>query len=237
VDRNEIKMRDAILRRQALDRIQIGLNGTSQQPAAGMANNDPTLVGMNIGWPQWMLNNNAERVLSSGAVAGKLTYGASADYATVDAMLYEVRMELLPPWMRERDDLVWICGSDMIKDKMLPIANRGEGSLDMIAQFQLMTGKATLGYIPAYRVPSMPAGTALCTPLSNLSLYYQTGGMRRMLRDEPQWNRVVDYNSSNEAYVVEDPNAICMVQNVQPVTAVSDPAGLQEIADNTDAPQ
>ena len=236
----EIKMRDAILKRQALDRIQIGLNGTGNTAlSAGLAAGNPDLHDMNKGWVQWMLDNNAERVLSAGGTAGEVTYGgAGADYVNIDALAYDVRMTLLPPWAREDPDLVVIAGSDIIHDKYFPIVNRNESSFDLIAQAALMAGSKTIGFLPAYRVPYMPAGTMIITRFDNLSLYYQTGSMRRMLRDEPQWNRVVDYNSSNEAYVIEDPNFACMVKNITNTgTPVTTPALTQEGADGTDAPQ
>jgi P2 family phage major capsid protein len=236
----EIRMRDAILRRQALDRIQIGFNGTGNTAlSAGLAAGTTDLHDMNKGWVQWMLDNNAERVLTQGSVTNEVTYGGTgADYVNIDALAYDVRMTLLPPWAREDPDLVVIAGSDIIHDKYFPIVNRNEASFDLIAQAALMAGSRTIGYLPAFRVPFMPAGTMIITRFDNLSLYYQTGSMRRMLRDEPQWNRVVDYNSSNEAYVVEDPNFACMVRNItNTATPSTTPALTQESALNTDAPQ
>ena len=236
----EIKMRDAILKRQALDRIQIGFNGTSNTAlTAGMAAGTTSLADMNIGWPQWMLNNNAERVLTQGAVTNELTFGGTgADYANIDALAYDLRMSLLPAWAREDPELVVIAGSDIIHDKYFPLINRNEGSLDLLAQLSIFAASKTIGMLPAFRVPYMPAGTLIITRFDNLSLYYQTGSMRRMLRDEPQWNRIVDYSSSNEAYVVEDPNVICMAKNITNTAASpTTPAMTQEGADGTDAPQ
>lgn len=236
----EILMRDTILKRQALDRIQIGWNGTSANAlSAGMAAGNPDLHDMNKGWLQWMLDNNAPRVLSSGKVANQVSFGsADADYLTLDALVYDVRMTLLPPWAREDPDLIVIAGSDIIHDKYFPLINRNEGSLDLIAQISLFAGSKTIGMLPAYRVPFFPAGALLITTFENLSLYYQTGAMRRMLRDEPQWTRVVDYNSSNEAYVVEDPNFATMVKNIVNLGTPAETIGqAQEIAQGTDAPQ
>ena len=238
----ETRMRDLIIKRQALDRIQIGWNGTSAALSAGMTINDSTLASMNFGWISWMLTNNLERVLKSGATANQIQVGTgSADnYATIDALALDVRMTLLPPWAREDvDNLVAICGSDILHDKYFPVANRLEASLDLIAQetFRQQYMQPMLGGIRALRVPFIPAGTMIITRLDNLSLYYQRGSMRRMLRDEPQWNRVVDYQSSNEAYVIEDPNYACMVQNITMLGGVTTPSGTQEATLATDAPE
>jgi len=230
----EILMRDAILKRQALDRIQIGWNGTSVDASFDPVA-DPTLAGMNVGWLQWMLDNQPERVLSSGAVADVVSVGASgSDYLNMDALVYDARMNLLPSWVREDPDLVCIAGSDIIHDKYFPIVNRNEGSLDMIAQAALFMGSKTIGFIPSYRVPYMPAGTLMITPFKNLSIYYQTGAMRRMLRDEPHYNRVVDYQSSNEAYVIEDPAMACVVKNITVAGSLTTIAFTQGAADGDD---
>jgi P2 family phage major capsid protein len=238
----ETRMRDIIIKRMALDRIQIGWNGNSVALSAGMTIGDPTLASMNEGWIWWMLNNNAERVLKSGATTNEIQVGTgSADnYATIDALVLDARMTLLPPWAREDvENLIAFCGADVLHDKYFPIANRQEGSLDLLAQQSLNAQymHPMLGGIRAMRVPFMPAGTVLITRPDNISLYYQLGSMRRMLRDEPQWNRVVDYQSSNEAYVIEDPNYAVLIQNITMLGSVTTPAGTQETTDNTDAPE
>jgi hypothetical protein len=36
----------------------------------------------------------------------------------------------------------------------------------------------------------------LITPFKNLSIYYQRGGLRRTIKEEPEYNRVATYQSS-----------------------------------------
>jgi hypothetical protein len=98
-----------------------------------------------------------------------------------------------------------VVGSDMLHDKYFPIINAPKDPMDRLATDVIMSTKR-IGQLPAVRVPYMPTGKLMITRLDNLSIYYQEGHQRRMLRDEPQYNRVVDYQSSNEAYVVEDAN-------------------------------
>ncbi|EGD58402.1 major capsid protein precursor [Novosphingobium nitrogenifigens DSM 19370] len=213
----EVLMRDAIIKRQALDRILIGFNGVSVDASFDPVA-DPTLKGMNIGWLQWMRANNPARVLSAGAkVAGKVTWGPTgADYVDLDALVWDAKMTLLPPWAREDPELVVVVGSDMLHDKYFPIINAPKDPMDRLATDVIMSTKR-IGQLPAVRVPYMPTGKLMITRLDNLSIYYQEGHQRRMLRDEPQYNRVVDYQSSNEAYVVEDANFACMVENIAAV--------------------
>lgn len=213
----EILMRDAILKRQALDRILIGFNGVRVDPSFDPVA-DPTLAGMNVGWLQWMRTRNAARVLSAGGkVAGKVTWGpAGADYVDLDALVWDAKMTLLPPWAREDPELVVVVGSDMLHDKYFPIINAPKDPVDRLATDVIVSTKR-IGQLPAVRVPYMPPGSLLITRLDNLSIYYQEGHQRRMLRDEPPYNRVVDYQSSNEGYVIEDPAFACLVENVEPV--------------------
>jgi hypothetical protein len=54
----------------------------------------------------------------------------------------------------------------------------------------------------------------LITRLDNLSIYVQEGTRRRFLKDEPEYDRVVNYESVNEAYVVEDYGMVALVENI-----------------------
>ena len=67
------------------------------------------------------------------------------------------------------------------------------------------------GGLRAVRVPGFPAGKVFITRLDNLSIYYQDGKRRRMVKDEPELDQVTDYQSSNEAYVIEDLEGACLV--------------------------
>ncbi|WP_245653816.1 phage major capsid protein, P2 family [Novosphingobium rosa] len=208
-------MRDMTLKAMALDRIKIGFNGVridaSFDPVA-----DPTLAGMNKGWIQWMRENNSTRIMSAvpnGKVAGKVTIGVAGDYIDVDALVWDCIQEMLPVWARKDPNLVAIVGDDIIHDKYFPIINAPKDPMDRLATDVIMTDKK-IGGKAAIRVPYLPAGMVIVTRLDNISLYYQLGAQRRMLRDEPQYNRVVDYNSSNEGYVLEDASYALMIENI-----------------------
>src|SRR5690606_22339137 len=55
-----------------------------------------------------------------------------------------------------------------------------------------------LGGKQAMIVPYFPADAILVTPTENLSLYFQDGKRRRHIQEEPDADRVADYNSSND---------------------------------------
>lgn len=208
-------MRDMTLKAMALDRIKIGFNGVRVDPAFDPVA-DPTLQGMNKGWIQWMRDNNAARIMSQvagGKVAGEITIGAAGDYIDMDALVWDAIQEMLPVWARNDPNLCVVVGDDLIHDKYFPIINAPKDPMDRLATDVIMTDKK-IGGKPAIRVPYMPNGKLMVTRLDNISLYFQEGAQRRMLRDEPQYNRVVDYNSSNEGYVLEDASYALMLENI-----------------------
>ena len=76
------RFRGAIVKRQALDRIMIGFNGTSIASNTDITAN-PLLQDVNKGWLQKMREENESRVMKSGAVQGKITVGKTGDYKTL----------------------------------------------------------------------------------------------------------------------------------------------------------
>ena len=63
--------------------------------------------------------------------------------------------------------------------------------------------------------PHFPAGKVLVTRLDNLSIYYQDGARRRAVMDKPEKDRVEFYESSNDAYVIEDYGLCALVENIE----------------------
>lgn len=212
----ETRIRDVILKRQALDRILIGFNGTSAAVATDRVAN-PLLQDVNIGWLQKMRTENEARVLDEGSdIVGKVTYGthASADYVTLDALVWDAHQTLLAEWAKDDTELVAIVGSDLLHDKYFPMINKAEDPTEQLARDIIMSTKR-LGGLRAVRVPGFPAGKVFITRLDNLSIYYQDGKRRRMVKDEPELDQVTDYQSSNESYVIEDLEYACLVENIQ----------------------
>lgn len=215
----EQRVRDVILKRQALDRIMIGFNGTNAAAQSDRAAN-PLLQDVNIGWLQKMRTENGERVVTQGATPGKLTYGdnAGADYKTLDALVWDIKESLLQPWAVADTELVALVSGDLLHDKYFPMVNAAEAPTEQLARDVIMSTKR-LGGLPAVRVPHFPNGKVLVTRFDNLSIYYQDGKRRRMLKDEPERDRIMDYQSSNEAYVIEDYGYAAMAENIEPLAA------------------
>lgn len=202
---------------QGLDRIMIGFNGTSAQDDTDLAAN-PMLEDVNIGWLQKVRVGAPDQVISEGeAVAGKVTVGATGDYKTLDGLVFDA-IQLLAPWHRKRKDLVVIVDPQLLHEKQLKAVEKGaESNVEENAADEVVT-KARLGGLPIeLDAPFFIDGGVLITPLSNLSIYVQSGKRRRHIRDEPDFDQVADYQSSNEAYVIEDFGAIALVENIEKV--------------------
>lgn len=209
----QTRVRDAIIRQQALDRIMIGFNGTSAASETNRATN-PLLQDVNIGWLQSYRTNAPARVMSEVvAESGAVKVGASGDYKNLDALVFDAVNELIDPWHRESTDLVVICGRKILADKYFPLIDRDNAPTEQVA-LDMIVSQKRMGGLQAVRVPHFPDGTLFITTLENLSIYWQNGSRRRHIVENPKRSRIENYESSNDAYVVEDFGAGCLVENI-----------------------
>lgn len=210
----QTRIRNAIIQRQALDRILIGFNGVSRAATSDRAAN-PLLQDVNKGWLQHYRENAAARVMDEGANAGQVRVGAAAgrDYFDLDALVYDAVNNLLDAWHQEDTELVVICGRKLLADKYFPILNKDQENTERLAA-DLIVSQKRIGGLPAARVPGFPANSLMVTRFDNLSIYFQEGSRRRTVVDNPKRDRIENYESSNDAYVVEDFGAGCVVENI-----------------------
>ncbi len=212
----QARLSASITERQALDRLMIGFNGTSAAAASDIATN-PMLQDVNIGWLEKIRIGAPDRVLDEVVEdSGKVTIGAAGDYKTLDGVVFDA-VQMLEPWHRNHPNLVVMVSRDLLHDKLLAAVEKGATSnQEENAADQIVT-KARLGGLPIVDAPFFPAGTVLVTTLNNLSIYFQEGARRRHVKDEPEYDRVADYQSSNDAYVIEDFGLVALVENIEAV--------------------
>jgi len=72
-----------------------------------------------------------------------------------------------------------------------------------------------MGGLPVVRAPFFPAETLLITRPDNLSIYWQEESRRRSVVDNAKRDRVENFESVNEAYVIEDLRGACLVENIK----------------------
>ena len=196
----------AIVERCALDRIMIGFNGTSVATDTDIAQN-PLLQDVAKGWLQHIRENAAQRVMSG------LSWGhADADYKTLDGLVYDA-VQLLDPVHQDDPNLVAIVGRDLMHDKLFPLVDGQDAPTEQLAA-DIVISQKRLGGLPAVKLPYFPSGTVLITTLDNLSIYYQNGARRRHVKDVPESDRVETYESSNDAWVVEDFGLCALIEGI-----------------------
>ncbi|WP_337881779.1 phage major capsid protein, P2 family [Chromobacterium haemolyticum] len=209
----QIRIRDLILKRQALDIMTIGFNGISRAATSNRATN-PLLQDVNIGWLQKYRNHAAQRVMHEVAAgSNKVKIGATGDYKNLDALVMDAVNNLIDPWHQEDTELVVILGRDLMADKYFPLVNTNQAPSEQIAADMIISQKR-VGGLQAVRAPFFPAGTMMVNRLDNLSRYYQEGGRRRTVVDNAKRDQIENYESSNDAYVVEDYGLGCLIENI-----------------------
>lgn len=208
-------LRDALIKQKALDRIMIGFNGTHRAPTSNKTAY-PLLQDVNKGWLQHYREDAPERVMNEGTVTpGKIIIASNGgDYKNLDALVYDAVENLIDPVYSEDTDLVVICGRGLLHDKYFPIANEADKNTEKVAG-QILLAKKSIGELPAYRVPYFPKGAMLITSFSNLAIYIQNETARRQIIDNPKRDRIEDYQSANEAFVVERYDAGCLIENIE----------------------
>lgn len=212
----QTRIRDAVLTRQALDRILIGFNGVTRAATSNRAQN-PLLQDVNKGWLQKYREEAAARVMDEGAEgAGKVIVGegAGAHYANLDALVIDAVNNMIDPVHQEDTELVVICGRKLLADKYFPLVNQAQPNSEKLAA-DLIISQKRIGNLPAVRVPGFPANAVMVTRLDNLSVYYQEGARRRHVVENPSRDQVENFESSNDAYVVEDYSCGCVVENIE----------------------
>lgn len=204
----------AILRRQALDRIMIGFNGTSIAATTDLAAN-PLLQDVNKGWLQHLREDAPANVMNGGNTPGviKIGAGAGTDYKNLDAAVYDA-ISLLAPWYQQDPDLVVIMGRELLADKYFPMVNVNQAPSETLAA-DIVISQKRVGGVQAATVPYFPPRAMLVTTFDNLSLYWQEGARRRRMEENPKRDRVENYESSNDAYVVEDNDRAALVENIE----------------------
>lgn len=213
----QTRIRDAILRRQALDVITIGWNGTSRAATSNRATN-PMLQDVNKGWLQKARENASARVMTQIGATGKIQIGddrtLAQGYKNLDALVMDMVDNLLDPWYREDTELVAIMGRDLLSDKYFPLVNKAQDNVNKIAADVILSQKR-VGGLQAVRVPYFPANKIVVTRLDNLSRYYQEGARRRTIVDNAKRDQIENYESSNDAYVIEDYGLFCAAENIE----------------------
>ncbi|HFU3348831.1 TPA: phage major capsid protein, P2 family [Escherichia coli] len=208
----QVRIRDAIVKRQALDRIMIGFNGVKRVKTSNRSEN-PLLQDVNKGWLQKIREDAPDHVMGS-TTTGAVKVGKGGEYANLDAVVMDAVNELIDVVYQDDDDLVVICGRELLSDKYFPLVNKEQENSEKLAADMIISQKR-MGGLQAVRAPFFPPNALLITRLDNLSIYWQEDTRRRSVIDNPKRDRIENFESVNEAYVVEDYRCAALVENIQ----------------------
>lgn len=215
----QIRIRNAIIKRQALDYITIGFNGVSRAATSDRAQN-PLLQDVAIGWLQKYRNDAPERVMSSvtdddgTVISDTIKVGKGGHYANLDALVMDAFESLVAEIHRENPEMVVICGRRILTDKYFPMINKFQANSEQLAGELIMSQK-TIGNLQAVRAPMFPANSVFITPLDNISIYLYEDGHRRHIVENPKLDQVENYEQVKVDFVVEDYEAGCLIENIE----------------------
>lgn len=186
----QLRVRNAIIKRQSLDLIMAGFNGVRRAETSDRSSN-PMLQDVAVGWLQKYRNEAPARVMSKvtdeegHTTSEVIRVGKGGDYASLDALVMDATNNLIEPWYQEDPDLVVIVGRQLLADKYFPIVNKEQDNSEMLAADVIISQKR-IGNLPAVRVPYFPADAMLITKLENLSIYYMDDSHRRVIEEKPE---------------------------------------------------
>ena len=191
-----------VTERIANDRELVGWHGTH-----AAKNTDPEkfplLQDVNEGWMQYMRVNLPKNVLGEGDVEGVIRIGPGGDFEGLDEAI-SVLVSVIPKFLRK--GLKAYIGDELIQYEKQRLYKAI--SLSPKEKTQATQSLMSFGGLDDWETPSnFPSRGLVITMPTNLSIYYQEGSWRRHLKEESEYDRWADYNSRNEAYTVETPEA------------------------------
>jgi P2 family phage major capsid protein len=198
---------NVVLKQIAKDRLTIAFNGTHAAAKTNRETN-PLLQDVNIGWLEKIRQHNAGSQHETG-----IAVGGANDYKNIDALVQGMINEMIDEVYSEDTGLVVLTGRNVVHDKYLALVNQTDAATERAALSTQLLNKQ-LGNTPTVRVPFFPANSILVTRLDMLSIYWQEESRRRKIKDQAERDRIQDFQSVNEAYVVEDYRACAFIENI-----------------------
>lgn len=198
----------AMARQMSLDRIMIGFNGVKYSDPSDRAAN-PLLQDCGIGWLEKIRKEAPHRVISNVTITSRDEDNkivAKGTYGNLGAAVYDAKNSLMDEWHKHNPDNVVILAGDLLTTSNFSAINalsQTNPNTEMLAG-QLIVAQERVGNMPTFIAPYFPCNWRTDHAVQNLSVYYQRGGLRRTIKEEPEYNRVATYQSSNDDFVIED---------------------------------
>jgi P2 family phage major capsid protein len=202
-----VRLRNHIVAQQARDIQTIAFNGVRYEEDTDPDVNE-LLEDVNIGWLQKMREAGDKHYVAATEVGGP------KEIKNVDALVMDTLNNMIAPWYRKAQGLVIICSPQFLLRKYYDLINVEQAPTEQVAAKVIASTKEIGGLTPV-TPPYFPDDAFLITSLSNLSRYTQAGGRRRYLKESPEIDAIENFESSNDAYEVEDFDGAVFVENIQ----------------------
>ncbi len=187
----------------ALSRLRTGWMGAE---AAAVTSTVDKAMGedTNKGWFQLLRDYNAgSQFLTAGAI--NIGSAAGNNYVNIDSAVHDL-LQLIAP--EHRSMLEVFVGEDLMADEKARLYAAHGGTPTEKERSIIESSVTTFAGLARGVTPSFfPGKGIMITDPRNLSIYIQSGSVRRQQMDNPKRSQVEDYNSANEGYVIENENA------------------------------
>lgn len=183
--------------------LMVGWNGTARANDSDSQAN-PLAQDVAQGWLQKLRIVRPAQIIEQAQMA-------SQDKEKELNALVKTALQKIPEPARSAADLVAICGREVLAGYPIELLAADFDSL----KTPLMTiAQKLIGGLKAINMPYFPANSILITPLSNLSLYLQSGTVRRLMQDNPSLDRLEDYISFSADFIVENPACAALIEQI-----------------------
>ena len=201
------KWAEALIHSIAMTRLMVGFNG---QSAAATTNRVANPLGqdINIGWLKFIATHAPENFMTEAvAASGKIQVGDAGNFRNLNHLVHSV-YDIIESKYRSKD-MVAIIGTDLVSyDVNLRFEKWGDRPTE---QGQIMNLEKRYGNLNSVIVPGFPEKGLLVTELENLQHYTQNGSARRHIKETPEKDCVMDFNSMNEGYGLEEVKAAAAI--------------------------
>lgn len=198
----------ALIHSIALTRLMVGFNGESAAATTDPVAN-PLGQDINIGWLKFIETHAPENFMTEVVgESGAIQLGDGGDFPNLNHFVHSL-YDVIEAKYRSKD-MVAVIGHDLVSyDVNLRFEKWGDRPTE---QGQIMNLERRYGNLNSMVVPGFPAKGLMITELENLQHYRQNGSARRNIKEVPEKDCIVDFNSMNEAFGLEEVKAAAAVK-------------------------
>lgn len=205
LDKDFIETLDFYLDKQTiLGLLMVGFNGEKR---ADLSDHKAHKLAQDVkqGWLSKIRKNSVDKIITAPKV------GNGQQYKNINALIKDALEKIGDP-IKNKGDLVAICGRNVIADHPVIIEYN---DLDTEKTALLTLSQKLIGGLRAVNAPYFPESSVLITSFDNLSLFVQTGTIRRIFKTVPELDRTENYFSMVIDFIVEDYNACALIENIE----------------------